>query len=576
MKNCAEKALSLALAFVLFASASPLRLYTSAAAKPVPGDVDLSGDVTSEDARLALRRAVGLERLSAEKTVNADADRDGKITASDARLILRKAVGLETLASPKAADMKSAVIRGADRDPYQSDDFELLYLTNITVGGSEHTILDNYFTVTIPTKPGTKEEDLLNMVGLIYGESNKPFMVLPDATARVNGEFKIETLHFSPVGAGKLTNAQLLDLWATRAAAQGVTRRISEEEITPGLADMIADGLQVAGLGQDQYAGAIVRSILSLDTRGEIVAAAANGDMNELRAKVANFAGEYYLGKLFKGEEDKLLTKSLGDNAEAIRKSVKDGDYATATLEIVKNIEKNMFPAVNYADKIASLTDKLADIWTDDMMNEQYEKYKEMSVGGKVSDDDWTGIYMVLRGASHRLSAKGVSAADLRKKFEQRVKNEAKIEAERKALLRDAAGWRSLGLLDSTYWHKSDGTYFSDTERLNSLRQSRETVRALLTLNGKFQRGKGYQTDGDFLKDALFEWITNGPKGRSNFYKWLRQKGVYLPKTQNTDDDEEPYTGMNPFHPGQVIEGDLPEVDDDDLGGGHAVKPAVH
>lgn len=63
------------------------------------GDVSGDGEVTAEDARLALRAAVGLEDYAAGSAefLAADATKDNAITAEDARLILRAAVGLETL-----------------------------------------------------------------------------------------------------------------------------------------------------------------------------------------------------------------------------------------------------------------------------------------------------------------------------------------------------------------------------------------------------------------------------------------------------------------------------------------------
>lgn len=61
------------------------------------GDIDYDGKVTSADARLALRTAVGLINLSGKPFDAADADSDGKVTAADARLILRAAVELESL-----------------------------------------------------------------------------------------------------------------------------------------------------------------------------------------------------------------------------------------------------------------------------------------------------------------------------------------------------------------------------------------------------------------------------------------------------------------------------------------------
>lgn len=59
------------------------------------GDVDGDGQVTAADARLALRAAVGSEKLDELQFAAADVDGDGKITSADARAILRKSVGKE-------------------------------------------------------------------------------------------------------------------------------------------------------------------------------------------------------------------------------------------------------------------------------------------------------------------------------------------------------------------------------------------------------------------------------------------------------------------------------------------------
>ena len=514
-----KRALALLIAFVMLAVSVPF----TGAAQPAYGDLDGSGGVTAADARLALRAAVGLDRLTPEQALSADADHSGSISAADARLILRCAVGLEEIAYIGADQMVTSLVRREDRGPWESTAYELEYLASVTAGEAEHAILDEYVTFHLPVSEGMTEEDLVNVVGVTFNDAGEPFFILPDAQARAQGRFEFVIGHFSIFGAARLSDERLLDLWAERAAAQSETRRISEEELTPGLAQMLED----CGLAKDQYGGAIARAVLSLDTRGEILTAAVDGDGQTLRAKLVNYAGEYVLGKLLKEEEDQFLTQSLGDNADNVKKAIKEGRYKEALTEIVKNVEKNMFPYVNYADKIASLTDKLADIWTDDMMNEQYEVYKKLG-GVKISDDDWNLVYMQLRGAATRLSAKGVSAEALRAKFEQRAKNEDKIAATQKVLLKDAAGWRRQGLMDTHYWYDSYGNYPSDTERLNSLLQTREMLRDLLTLNGKFQRGKGYLTDKDFLEDALATWVINGVKGREEFFKWLREKGVYL------------------------------------------------
>lgn len=59
-----------------------------------PGDINLDGVIDSVDARLALRAAAKLLKLTGARATNADVDGDGKITATDARWILRAAAQL--------------------------------------------------------------------------------------------------------------------------------------------------------------------------------------------------------------------------------------------------------------------------------------------------------------------------------------------------------------------------------------------------------------------------------------------------------------------------------------------------
>ena len=69
---------------------------TDAVTLALLGDVDCNGTVSVADARLALRKAVGLEdNLSVCSLFAADVDFTGDVTVSDARVILRIAVSLE-------------------------------------------------------------------------------------------------------------------------------------------------------------------------------------------------------------------------------------------------------------------------------------------------------------------------------------------------------------------------------------------------------------------------------------------------------------------------------------------------
>lgn len=59
------------------------------------GDVNMDGTVTPADARLTLRVAVGLDKVTPVTKAAADLDGDVYVSPSDARLVLRMAVGLE-------------------------------------------------------------------------------------------------------------------------------------------------------------------------------------------------------------------------------------------------------------------------------------------------------------------------------------------------------------------------------------------------------------------------------------------------------------------------------------------------
>ena len=82
---------------ILTLALSALFITGASAAVYSLGDVSGDGRITSADARLALRCAAKLERLSEARTLAADADRSGKVNSSDARILLRVAAKLETL-----------------------------------------------------------------------------------------------------------------------------------------------------------------------------------------------------------------------------------------------------------------------------------------------------------------------------------------------------------------------------------------------------------------------------------------------------------------------------------------------
>ncbi len=529
MNRTMKRTISLILCLLMLVTVAPLRFQANAADALVAGDVSLDGKVGSDDARLALRSSVKLQPLTVSQIKCADADQDGKVSSADARLILRASVKLENLKAVTPVKYYNKALSSTELQKYQGATYEVPFLANYYTDVAEHVSLDDFYEISIFASDNLTDWQKQHFVGVGFNENNEPYFYFPDPDKLEEGTLSFNVLHFSLFGVAKLSDEELLDQWCKRSASQGVMRSISEEEITPGLREMVDDAMNSAGLGANQYGGAIVRYILSHDTKGEILNAAADGDMKEVQKKVANLTGEYIFGKVFVGEDDGILGQSMGDHADMVKEGIKKGNYAETTLEIVKNIEKNMFPAVNYADKFAGLTVKLADIWANDSVNEEFENFKKL--GGKsISQDDWNTIVIHMCGASNWLSQKGIKDSDIRAMFEKRLDNDARVQKETENMRKLVASWKEDNLLSTQYWGKSNG--FTNTpsliERVNSLRKIRESLKDMLSVNGKLKRGKSYMTDEDFLSAAVFKWVTFGPKNRAKFYDWLKQQGLMM------------------------------------------------
>ena len=540
MHRTVKRTLSLLLSLLLLLTLAPLRFPANAADALTAGDVSLDGRVGSDDARLALRNAVKLQPLTVSQLKCADANQDGKVGPDDARLILRASVKLEKLKAVTPVKYYNKALPADELKKYQSNRYEVQFLANYYTDVAEHVSLDDFYEIEFSAGGvDLTKSNAQYYVGIGFNEKNEPSFYFPDPDKLSEGLFCFDVLHFSLFGVAKLSDEELLEQWCRRSASQGVMRNISEEEITPGLRDMVDDAMNSAGLGANQYGGAIVRYILSHDTKGEILNAVADGNMEEVQKKVANYAGEYVFGKVFTGDDDGILGQSMGDHADMVRKGIKEGNYAETTLEIVKNIEKNMFPAVNYADKFAALTVKLADIWANDSVNDEFENFK--ALGGKnISQDDWNTIVIHMCGASNWLSQKGIKDSDIRAMFEKRLDNETRVQKETENMKKLVASWKDNNLLSTYYWGESNG--FSETpsliERVNSLRRIRESLKEMLSINGKLKMGKSYgdSTEEEFLLDCVFNWVSYGPYHRDEFYKWLRREGLMMGDTGKVAD----------------------------------------
>ena len=127
MNQTAKRILSVLLSLTLALGALAVPAFAVAYA---PGDVDGDENVTTKDARLALRAALELEQLSEEAIPAADVDGSGEVGTDDARVILRAALRLQRLPKGNARPGQPALINYMVEcyDKVHDDAYYLKYL----------------------------------------------------------------------------------------------------------------------------------------------------------------------------------------------------------------------------------------------------------------------------------------------------------------------------------------------------------------------------------------------------------------------------------------------------------------
>lgn len=138
----------------------------------LPGDVSLDGSVTAEDARLALRLAVGLESFAAgsAQMKAADFNEDGGVSAADARAILRLAVGLDPFDSAG-----EPALPGEPEKPLPQPSAETVALAEKYRAAIEKTraLQAGYSTLTWQNVPDMNVTGIATVDGFINSEVSK-------------------------------------------------------------------------------------------------------------------------------------------------------------------------------------------------------------------------------------------------------------------------------------------------------------------------------------------------------------------------------------------------------------------
>lgn len=410
-------------------------------------------------------------------------------------------------------------------EQYASEDYEIIGGI-IRFGDSEEPeYLDDYETITLSIPDSVSEEDYDNLFGAYFGDGYT-YLYVPDPEMLAQGKLQFETLHHTDFGQILATDELKIEKYVERAAVLGVTREITEGELKDSFRETLNNSLESLGIDADTYGGELFRYIMSHDPKGEALTAALDGDKETLAGKVSGSIADYLVGKTADGY-------GLGDLADLV-KAAKDGDDpAQAAVNLVKEIEKKVFPEIDVVVKFAGAVDKGFDIWADDAINEIYEHgfRQDSDANGNIKNDDWRTLYEEMRGAAVRYESKGIDEATLRKRFEQRKANETVIAKRKEELNKQIEIWKERDLL---HWNHNGYKRNMDlATRLNSLFAAKEYLRERYTVNGELNKGKLRLSEEEFLEAALEQWADTSK--RDQFYDWEKENGLVKVKKTKGD-----------------------------------------
>ncbi len=301
----------------------------------------------------------------------------------------------------------------------------------------DHLLLDHEETVTFDVS-NIPEEDRMYCYALSIEPDGSSVMMSPDPDELERGRYTYQTVHFSDQVLMSEEDKKVMDEWIKKAAYKNVMEGANNVSLEKSIQETIQDKMSEWGLGKGQLAGELARYVASHHSVGTILTAGVDGDTDALRKELANVTGEFLLGKLIKTEgykdivtgEDipsdlEFVKQSLGDNADAISKGIANGDIDTQLVEIIKTVEKNIFPQIDKVEKFAKVCGVMKELWEKDTVNWFYEKnFKAMKDNGE--EMSYTDFSNYATAAMHGAGVK-IDTMDLYDQFNLRYNNEKKV-----------------------------------------------------------------------------------------------------------------------------------------------------
>ena len=454
-------------------------------------------------------------------------------------------------------------LSGSDLSRYSKGSAKAIAGYSYSNEDGDHLLLDHEETVSFDVS-GMSAEDRQYCYALSIEPDGSSTMMSPDPDELERGRYTYKTNHFSDQVLMSEEDKKVMDEWIKKAAYKNVMEGANNVSLEKSIQETIQDKMSEWGLAKGQLAGELARYVVSHHSIGVILTAGVDGDTDSLKKELANVTGEFLLGKLIKTEgykdivtgEDipsdlEFVKQSLGDNADAISKGIANGDLDTQLVEIIKTVEKNIFPQIDKVEKFAKVCGVMKELWEKDTVNWFYEKnFKAMKDNGE--DMSYTDFSNYATAAMHGAGVK-IDTMDLYDQFNLRYNNEKKVaqtESDMKKFF-GVCNEDGYDLFNPNNFKKL-GDYNTFENRLNRLWNIRNTIKEIVTVNGKISMGDiskniGSTNEERFFAELAEKWLfyKNNP-GSGSFIQYLvDNKVLTLAQAKKYDENVKPAGGGN-------------------------------
>lgn len=404
---------------------------------------------------------------------------------------------------------------------------------SVTQNGDPHVQLDQRATVRFLIPADVPKERYYDLLGVIFNEEGPQYMI-PDGEELEKGYLTFHTSHFC-VTAGIEDKNKALNTLIDRVAANGWQNSLCDADLEATLMEKLEKMADDCGFGKNDFLGAAAREALKDNEWVRDAVSLAEGKSPEslIAEKLEARFKEKTLGLLFdqlkKNENNPKLKQFLEThltvgNAEDWAKQLGEGkdpmviakDYAkgfvTSSLE---ELSEKLVPFVGTVKKTAETMKFLKQFWADNEVEYYYQTYKNASN----RDDAWQEIEW--RKLAATMSHFGMTAAQMRAKFDERIKQEAEI-AKRKTNIRKLIEIWDTRDLFTLVGQKT--THLDLTQRVTMVHNLVERFRKELVVNGKIPNQDGAKSLEQMLAYIVEKYLEFYPDVEK-FYQWLEANG---------------------------------------------------